>query len=137
MPKQTIYKPEFAQMIIELVGDLTLEQAGIRCNIAGETVRKLKKGKVPELDTIRKIADGFADRGADYDKLLIAAGYKQPESIEILKTDKVSVKIYAESGYILDEEIRLKILECFKDEIKQAERRSDNNASKDAADNTK
>ena len=74
MPRQVIYRTEFAKAVSDIVDKLTLEQVGIRTNLAGETIRKMKAGKVPEEATIRAFAEGM---DVELDNLLVAAGYKE------------------------------------------------------------
>lgn len=81
MPRQALYSVEFGAKIGELIGDLSLEQAGIRTGLAGETIRRMRAGKIPEPDTLRMFAEGFADRGADLQVLRIAAGYESPSGV--------------------------------------------------------
>jgi hypothetical protein len=58
---------------------LSLEQAGIRSKLSGETIRKMKGGKVPEPQTLRAFAEGFKDRGADLHELMVICGYEVPD----------------------------------------------------------
>lgn len=81
MPRTALYKPELAEYAGKIVGELSLEQAGIRTGLSGETVRRLKSGKVPEPQTLRAFAEGFADRGADLTELMVICGYEQPADV--------------------------------------------------------
>ena len=78
MPFVTRMKPEFAVAINELVEGLTNEQVAIRVGISAEYVRKMRRfGIVPSRDIIQKIADGFEDKGACLQKLMVAGDYEE------------------------------------------------------------
>ncbi len=107
MPRQALYSKAFGAMVSELVGDLSLEQAGIRAGLAGETIRKMKGGKIPEPATLEAFAAGFADRGADLQTLRIAAGYEtDAKEAFVVKAFRTAQRAGAEERFMkLAEEI--------------------------------
>ena len=97
MPVVTRMKPEFAVAINELVEGLTNEQVAIRVGISAEYVRKMRRfGIVPSRDIIQKIADGFEDKGACLQKLMVAGDYEEtgnaaaPSEVHESKTEYVT-----------------------------------------------
>lgn len=81
MPRISLYEKGLAEYVQNIMQGLSLEQAGIRTQLASETIRKMKLGKVPEPQTLRAFAEGFNDCGADYHRLMIICGYEEPTDL--------------------------------------------------------
>lgn len=78
MPVETRISAEFGKIVTELMGEDSLGQGTVRTSISTAYLMWMKRGKVPKPDVIRRFAEGYKDRGADLQKLMIAAGYEQP-----------------------------------------------------------
>jgi transcriptional regulator with XRE-family HTH domain len=82
-------REQFHEAIKEAIGDLSISQVSYKTGISYEWTRKIiQLDQVPSEAILEKLA-----KGLDYDleKLLVAAGYKQP-------TDTVTAVEYALNG---------------------------------------